>query len=174
MVWALGMDDFMNRCGEGKYPLLQVITDVLKNEDNCNPATTPEAPQTTAAPQPTTENPPPQPTTNPPQPTTNAPPPVTSAAPNPSTTEDDSGSDDCRPTPAYDYPGYTEWCIANCAQGYCPESICVGCEYLNPNLGSPGECRPTKAQQNVPGMKDWCIANCALGFCPATHCVDCT
>ena len=169
MVWALGMDDFMNRCGEGRYPLLQVITDVLKNEDGCNPATTPEEPQTTAAPQPTTENPPPQPTTNPPEPTTN--PPITTAPPNPTTTQDDSGPDECGPTDAWNYAGMKEWCVANCAQGYCPEDMCVGC--TNPNLGAPGECRPTKAQENVPGMKDWCIANCAAGYCPASHCVDC-
>lgn len=30
MVWALDLDDFNNRCGEGKHPLLNQIKDVLK------------------------------------------------------------------------------------------------------------------------------------------------
>jgi len=31
MIWALDLDDFKNRCGEGKHPLLNVIRDVLKD-----------------------------------------------------------------------------------------------------------------------------------------------
>ena len=171
MVWAMGLDDFKGNCGGGRYPLLQEITNVLKDEDDCEPATTPEEPDTTADPQPTTENPPPQPTTNPPPETTAAPNPTT-AAPNPTTTIDDSDSEGCRPTPIFaNHPGMKDWCISNCAIGYCPASHCVGCD--NPNLGSPGECRPTELYSNTPGMKQWCIDNCALGFCPASHCVDC-
>jgi len=29
MIWALDLDDFNNRCGQGKHPLLSVIRDVL-------------------------------------------------------------------------------------------------------------------------------------------------
>ena len=39
MVWAMGLDDFKGNCGEGKYPLLQEITNVLKNEEDCKRAT---------------------------------------------------------------------------------------------------------------------------------------
>lgn len=31
MVWALDLDDFKNRCGQGKHPLLKTIRDVLKD-----------------------------------------------------------------------------------------------------------------------------------------------
>ena len=31
MVWALDLDDFRNRCGEGVHPLLRQIHDVLKD-----------------------------------------------------------------------------------------------------------------------------------------------
>ncbi len=29
MIWALDLDDFNNRCGEGRHPLLTAIKDVL-------------------------------------------------------------------------------------------------------------------------------------------------
>ena len=31
MVWAIGLDDFKNRCGDGPYPLLNVMKNVLTN-----------------------------------------------------------------------------------------------------------------------------------------------
>lgn len=30
MVWSADMDDFSNRCGSGKYPLLNALNDELK------------------------------------------------------------------------------------------------------------------------------------------------
>ena len=32
MIWALDLDDFTNSCGQGSYPLLTVISEVLGNE----------------------------------------------------------------------------------------------------------------------------------------------
>lgn len=32
MIWALDLDDFKNRCGDGPHPLLTTIRDVLANE----------------------------------------------------------------------------------------------------------------------------------------------
>lgn len=34
MVWALDLDDFRNRCGDGVHPLLREIHDVLKDPPN--------------------------------------------------------------------------------------------------------------------------------------------
>lgn len=31
MVWSIDMDDFSGRCGNGKYPLLNALTDELKD-----------------------------------------------------------------------------------------------------------------------------------------------
>lgn len=31
MVWSLDLDDFKGSCGEGNYPLLNAIKDVLEN-----------------------------------------------------------------------------------------------------------------------------------------------
>ncbi|GAB0096498.1 Probable chitinase 10 [Sergentomyia squamirostris] len=55
MVWALDLDDFKNRCGQGKHPLLKVIREALRDppsgyEPAPVPTTTPkmEEPQTPA------------------------------------------------------------------------------------------------------------------------------
>ena len=34
MVWAIGLDDFRDTCGTGKYPLMTVIRDELYNENS--------------------------------------------------------------------------------------------------------------------------------------------
>ena len=175
MVWAIGLDDFKNRCGEGSYPLLNEIKNVLTGNDDCNPVTTQEPPRTTANPNST---------------------PQSTARPNPTTTPDNSGPNVCRPTEIYaSQPGMREWCIENCALGYCPSTHCVcgGSPTENPtdppvtsrtsttttiatstttkdDSGNEG-CQPTPTYASQPGMKEWCISNCALGYCPATHCV---
>lgn len=34
MIWALDLDDFKNRCGEGRHPLLTIIRNVLADPGN--------------------------------------------------------------------------------------------------------------------------------------------
>ena len=100
MVWAIGLDDFKNRCGDGPYPLLNEIKNVLSGGDNCNPTTTPDSPKTSTSPRPTTVNP----NTSP----------QSTVHPNPTTTPDGSGPGGCRPTDVYaSQPGMKEWCITN-------------------------------------------------------------
>jgi hypothetical protein len=85
MVWALENDDFKNRCGGGKNPLLQRVYDMLngnkKDSFECHyadvPTPTPTTPTTTEPTTPTTK--PTTPTT--PEPTT----PTTKATPSPTT-----------------------------------------------------------------------------------------
>ena len=182
MVWAIGLDDFKNRCGEGRYPLLNEIKNVLSGSDGCNPTT---IPQSSIPPQTTAPNP--------------ASTPQSTARPSPTTTPDNSGPNVCRPTEIYaSQPGMNEWCITNCALGYCPSTHCI-CDG-SPTNGPPvpsittttprttrtttkatqttskddtgaGGCQPTPVYAAQPGMKEWCITNCAAGYCPATHCV---
>ena len=73
MVWALGMDDFKNRCNDGPYPLLHVIKDVLGG--GCAKPTPPKTTENPSMPEPTTKQPVPRPTSQPPatNPTTQAP-----------------------------------------------------------------------------------------------------
>ena len=119
MVWALGLDDFKGTCGEGKYPLLRTITNVLNDGDNCSPPTTTITSPTSVAP---TTSP-----ANPPQ--TTKPPLLTTTLPTPTTTKDNSGSGGCRPTHEFEnLPGMKQWCIENCALGHCPAANCIDCE----------------------------------------------
>ena len=108
MVWAMGLDDFNNRCGGGSYPLLNAIKDVLgSGSPPINPTTTGgshggEQPTTTAYNRPTT------------------------AAPIETTPASGGGS--CRVAEVYKaYPGMLDWCKNMCAAGYCPASHCVDC-----------------------------------------------
>lgn len=36
MIWALDLDDFKNRCGQGKHPLLKAIVEVLRDPPSSN------------------------------------------------------------------------------------------------------------------------------------------
>lgn len=113
MVWAIGLDDFKNRCGEGRYPLLNVIKNVLTNgQSNTNPPTPPN-------PKPTPEGTPPIP----PNPT----------PPNPLPTPGGPGPVICHPTDVYaSIPGMRKWCNVHCnyEPRDCPSSHCVCSESL--------------------------------------------
>lgn len=37
MIWALDLDDFKNRCGEGRHPLLTIIRNVLADTGSGQP-----------------------------------------------------------------------------------------------------------------------------------------
>ena len=166
MVWAIGLDDFKNRCGDGPYPLLSVITEVLTGGSDCNPTTTSQSPQTSAEPQPTTEEPNPQPTT-----ANTTPAPQTTAAPTtiPTTTDGGSGSGSCRPTDIYcSTPGMVAWCESNCNHNppFCPASHCI-CD------GSTCAAPTKKICKGLSSVYDqWCDANCNHNppYCPASHC----
>jgi chitinase len=106
MVWAMGLDDFNNRCGDGRYPLLNAIKDVLgSGSPPIHPTTTKgshggEETTTTTYEQTTTKTP---------NETTRA-----------------SGGGNCRVTDAYkSFPGMLDWCITTCATGYCPATHCI-------------------------------------------------
>jgi hypothetical protein len=93
MVWSLENDDFKNRCGSGKYPLLHKVHEMLNGDGRdsfeckwepptppTTPTTTPTTPTTTPT-TPTTT--PTTPTTTPTTPTTT---PTTPTTPEPTTT----------------------------------------------------------------------------------------
>lgn len=110
MVWAMGLDDFKNRCGGGRYPLLSVITDVLGS--GCTGGPSPPAPQPPTIP---TEAP------TPPAPAPPAPAPPAPAPPTP------PGHVVCVPSDVYkNSPGMTEWCNVTCNNKWsvCPASHC--------------------------------------------------
>lgn len=48
MVWSIETDDFLGICGKGKFPLLNVISSIIRNEDPEEILTT-NSPATTAA-----------------------------------------------------------------------------------------------------------------------------
>ncbi|CAH0555523.1 unnamed protein product [Brassicogethes aeneus] len=54
MIWALDLDDFKNRCGEGRHPLLTVIRNVLA-DPGTGTAMVPQAPFKPSSPQPIVE-----------------------------------------------------------------------------------------------------------------------
>ena len=179
MVWAIGMDDFKNRCGDGPYPLLNTIKDVLTSGNDCNPATTPESPQTSVAPpEPTSANPSPPPqSTIPPNPPTNPPP--TTVQPNPPTTPDSSGPSNCRASnDVWAAAGYDEWCNRNCnaPNPYCPASHCI-CGApdppTTPDSSDPSNCRASNDVWASVGYDEWCNRNCnaPIPNCPASHCI---
>ena len=194
MVWAIGLDDFKNRCGDGPYPLLNVIKDVLTRGNDCTSPTTPTNPESSTSEQtsPSNSNPPPQTTTT----------------ANPTTAPDNSGPGVCRPTDIYaSQPGMTQWCNVNCNYNppNCPSShcICGGTSTVNPAPATtttmipttpkpnptttrptatrptttrptgPSLCRPTDVYASQPGMTKWCNLNCNAvnPYCPSTHCI---
>ena len=175
MVWAMGLDDFKNRCGDGSYPLLSVIKEVLTREDDCNSATT-EAPITTLPTEATTTEATTTEATTTEEPTTV---PTTTEATTTVTTSS-SGSDECLPSAAYAYLGdyMVTWCINNCPtkqnSPYCPSTHCV-CDGSSITTPATRVCVPTATYSNHVGMKKWCDDNCNHNppYCPSSHC-NCT
>ena len=114
MVWALGMDDFKNRCNDGPYPLLHVIKDVLGG--GCAKPTPPKTTENPSMPEPTTKQPVPRPTSQPPatNPTTQG----------PVATTEGNGGNVCKSIPPWKNDQMDQWCEVNCAAGYCPDNMC--------------------------------------------------
>lgn len=44
MIWALDLDDFKNKCGSGRHPLLTTIRNVLADAGNINLKNNPRDP----------------------------------------------------------------------------------------------------------------------------------
>lgn len=44
MIWALDLDDFNNKCGQGKYPLLSTIRNILGSAPDGNEMMTTQIP----------------------------------------------------------------------------------------------------------------------------------
>ena len=114
MFWSMDLDDFKNVCGHGKYPLLSAVKKALSS-GVVPPATHP--PTKPSTPGPNTNAP-----TNPPtqQPSTIK---KTTAAPTKLPTQRPGAN--CYPVGVWvNVPGMKDWCVVNCAAGYCPASHC--------------------------------------------------
>ena len=107
MVWAIGMDDFKNKCGDGRYPLLTEIKNVLSggctNPTKPHPTKTPTPDRTTKRPTPT----------------------VVPVATTPGNTGSGGGGGCCADGVYINVPGMNKWCTDNCALGNCPPSHCT-------------------------------------------------
>ena len=121
MVWAMGLDDFKGRCGDGKYPLLKEITDVLTSENDCT-ATTSQPPSVTTVPTATEASPTVPTVTQAPTTIPTIPPATTVSTPS------GGGPLVCVATgPWTGQISITNWCndVCNNADNpYCPESHC--------------------------------------------------
>merc|ERR1712226_1384684 len=97
-------------------------------------------------------------------------PPAPTAAPTqaPTTTQQPSGG--CRATGAWTgQASMDQWCVTNCAAGYCPSTHCKCGVIATEAPPSGGGCQAAGPWTGQAAMNQWCVTNCAVGYCPASH-----
>lgn len=65
------------------------------------------------------------------------------------------------------------WCVVNCANGFCPSSHCeceVPKEDKTKGTANSFTCRAVGIWKRMKSIEDWCTHHCPLGYCPPSLC----